>query len=449
MSSPIGLEDLERKKKAIEEAEKLKKEYQSKIKRAKKDSEQILLLKQILPAALEDKEKEEKELLTQIHNLEDQKQQLQNFGDHDGEKQNDELQKSLSSLENVLADNVEKLEMHQNLQDSLEFKLDKTKKSDAEITEKLNKYESLEAKYDKFQMRIPKIPPIVVYLNDLEDQLQFQKQSLINSKNHIQTHESDIEHYMEKNSVSQSKLSRKQVKLDDVIDKTRINEFQRERLKTEYLDLTSELSRLYTETDKIKSQFQAQLSNYQTEDELIYSELDLLKDRLNEIDKKIKNFPEDSKIEMNNQKVMIIKKKQLAQQIQKKINDILYDISNRQNQSPEVMQLSKSLEKHWKEHQVLEDSTNKQETHLHNLQDLLERKKTSIEEIHNMIKLIEYKGTRLSSGMKSLDFLYDHALKENRKFDAHNRKLSRELEIYEAEHRQFARELDEIQFTKT
>lgn len=443
--SSLGIEDLEQKKKKIKELEELNKEYQSKIKRAKKDIEATQIMKQMLPMALEDKKREEDELLVQIRDLEEQKRKLQNFGDQDGEKQNDELQKSLSNLENVLADNVDKLEMHQNLQDSLEYKLEKSKKSDQEITDKIEKYELFEAKYDKFQMRMPKIPPVFVYLNDLEDQLQFQKQCLIDSKNLIQTHESDIEQYKEKNSVSQSKLSRKQAKLDDIIDKTRINEFQCERLKTEYLDLSSELNRLSTETDKAKSQLQAQQSNYQTEDELIFSEINLLKDRFNELDKKIKNYPEDSKIEINNQKVMINKKKQLAQQIQKKINDILYEISNRQNQSPEVMQLSKSLENHWKEHQTLEDSTNKQEIRLHNLQDLLERKKESIEEVNNMIKLIEYKGRKMPSGMKSLDLLFETALKENRKFDAYNRKLSRDLEIYENEHRQFARELDELQ----
>lgn len=444
MSATFEAEDLELKKKKIQEAEELKKDYQNKIKRAKKDIEAMQIMKQMLPSALEDKKREEEELLSQIRDLEAQKQALQNNGELEGMKQNDELQKNLSNLENVLADNVEKLEMHQNLQDSLEFKLDKAKQSDSEITDKINKYESLETKFDKYQMRIPKIAPIALYLNDLEDRLQLHKQSIVDSKNLIQAHESSIEHYEEKNSVSQSKLSRKQAKLDDITDKTRINEFQRERLKTEYMNLTSELSRLQTETDKVKSQFQAQLNNYKTEDELIYSEINLFKDKLNELDKKIKNFPEDSKIEINNNKVMVNKKKQLAQQIQKKINDSLYEISNRQNQSPEVMQLSKSLEKHWKEHQILEDSTNKQEIHLHNLQDLLERKKESIEEVSHMIHFLESQGKKISTGLKGLDLLYETALTENRKFDAYNRKLTRELEIYEAEHRQFTRELDEL-----
>ena len=195
MSATFEAEDLELKKKKIQEAEELKKDYQNKIKRAKKDIEAMQIMKQMLPSALEDKKREEEELLSQIRDLEAQKQALQNNGELEGMKQNDELQKNLSNLENVLADNVEKLEMHQNLQDSLEFKLDKAKQSDSEITDKINKYESLETKFDKYQMRIPKIAPIALYLNDLEDRLQLHKQSIVDSKNLIQAHESSIEHY--------------------------------------------------------------------------------------------------------------------------------------------------------------------------------------------------------------------------------------------------------------
>ena len=176
--------------------------------------------------------------------------------------------------------------------------------------------------------------------------------------------------------------------------------------------------------------------------------MNLLRSRIASLETVIKNFPEESKIEMNNQRTMVLKKKQLAHQIQKKINDILTEISSRHYHSPEVMQLSKNLEQHWKQHQALEDSTNKGEDHLHDLQDLLERKKIAKEELSKMIGNLEKRGKKIKSGMKSLDLLYETALIENRKFDAYNRRLTRDLEIYEAEQIQFSGQLKELSETK-
>lgn len=446
--NPIEESDIEGIKQRIETAKKTRKEYEKKIERALKDKEALQIMKQMLPFAQEERKKEEEELLQQIKQLKSHKSKFQLPEVASGELQNEELESRLALLENLLADNVETIDRNQTLQDTLDYRISKSTQAEKELDSQIALYENYFKKLDRMQSKVPKYPPILLYLNDLENQIEFHKLQILNQKEKVKAQESEIERYHELNLVSQSKLDRKQIKLEEILHQTRINEFQMNRLKTEIADVNSGFARIQVEKDTEQTQFVIQQKNHKAEDDVVYSEVNLLRSRIASLETVINNFPEESKNEMNNQRTMVLKKKQLAHQIQKKINDILTEISSRHYHSPEVMQLSKNLEQHWKQHQALEDSTNKGEDHLHVLQDLLERKKIAKEELSKMIGNLEKRGKKIKSGMKSLDLLYETALIENRKFDAYNRRLTRDLEIYEAEQIQFSRQLKELSETK-
>ncbi|OHT09250.1 hypothetical protein TRFO_21896 [Tritrichomonas foetus] len=433
----LSQDEIELLKKRIEERIETQKQFQKKIERAEKDNEALALMEQMLPNALQEKKEEEQQLLKELRELEHMKSTYINIGDPEGEKNNEMLTKKLSTLEDLLADHIEQLEVNQDLFDNLEFQLEKVEDKENEVTEKLNVLKEQEKKFNKFRMRIPKIAPIMLFINDLEDQIKNEEQHVKKAKEMIQFDLNLIQKFSDENSLCQSQFSRKQADLDAINDDIRINEYQRERLKTELLNLQTEFEHINIERSSVETQFQVQLNSYKNEDG--HLSLNILKSKLDSLNTVIKNFPEDSKIELNNQKILITKKKQLAQQIQKKIDSVLYEISHRQNQSTEVMELSKTLENQWKEHEILENTTNKKEDKLYGLQDFLEKRKYVAEEIKKLsLKMKE------RSGIRNLEQLYEIAFNENRRLDSINRRLTRDLEIYEAEHKQYERELAEL-----
>ena len=430
-------EDVINIKKRINERQELKQQYQKKIERAQKDSEALQMLKEMLPGAKQEKEEEEKQLRKEIRKLEKLKKAYERGEFPDAQKLEEQLENQLSSQEDKLVSHIENLEGKQNLQDHLEYKISNFVKKENEIMEKIKAAKEHEKKFDKFVMRIPKIAPILLYMNDLEDTINTYKNQILDLSQTIKSTEIKIQKASDENSLTQSQLSRKQADLDAINDDIRINEYQRERLKTEYVNLNSEVEHINIERSSAETKLHIQLENYKAQDEKL--SLKILKSRLESIDKVIDNFPEYSRIEMRNQQILINKKKQLAHEIQKKIDNILYEISYRQNQSTEVMDLCKTLEVQWKEHDVLEHSTNEKENKLYGLQDLLERRKNVSKEITSIARKIDVK-----SGMKHLECLYEIAFKENRKLDKINRKLNRDLEIYESENKQYLRELQEL-----
>ena len=99
-----------------------------------------------------------------------------------------------------------------------------------------------------------------------------------------------------------------------------------------------------------------------------------------------------------------------------------------------------NLEEQWREHDNLLNQVQVLERKMYNAQDLLERKKLILEETRRQVvkKVVK-------PGIQYLAQFYDEEHLENKKLEMKIIKLNRDLEIYQSEHDQFLRELNENQ----
>jgi hypothetical protein len=103
------------------------------------------------------------------------------------------------------------------------------------------------------------------------------------------------------------------------------------------------------------------------------------------------------------------------------------------------MQLTATLEEHWRDHARLAEAVDTSEATLRGLQELVERKR-KIAEVLRQTKV----GLTLHTGIRYLDLLYGAAVAQNRDLAQGMREMQREVKILEAEKAQFLLELSEV-----
>ena len=139
---------------------------------------------------------------------------------------------------------------------------------------------------------------------------------------------------------------------------------------------------------------------------------------------------------MNQQEILISKKNQLLQQIKKKIEIKINEITKEYNESSKVINLSKCLELQWNEHEQLQDKTNELEKKLQYLQDNIERKRIVYDTI-----LKQKTELRAKKGIEQFNEFYSIVEKQNRAFGEKIRDLQREITILEDENNVLKRKL--------
>ena len=147
----------------------------------------------------------------------------------------------------------------------------------------------------------------------------------------------------------------------------------------------------------------------------------------------IKQFEKDNEKDLKRKQDLIV-------EIKKKIDAAILEIRVRNSKSPQMLKQIKNLEEQWREHDSLLNKVQILEKRMYNAQDLLERKKMILEETRRQVVR---KVTK--PGIQYLTQFYEEEHIENKKLEMKIIKVNRDLEIYQSEHDQFLRELNEIE----
>jgi hypothetical protein len=155
-----------------------------------------------------------------------------------------------------------------------------------------------------------------------------------------------------------------------------------------------------------------------------------------EIDLSIKTFPDRMKAGVSEHEILIAKRKQLAHEIQRKIDLVRQEMQAKQWHSSEVMTMTATLEGHWRDHAKMTEAATDYENRLRRLQLMVERKR----KIASALKETEMRATA-QVGIPYLDQIYGSAMAQNRFLAQGMREMQREVNILEAEQTQFLMEL--------
>ena len=343
----------------------------------------------------------------------------------------------LHQREEILTSHVEKLDVNQTTIDALEEELIRSENASGPLDAEFAQAK----KYIHFFKRIRQMRrtlfPIALRLEDLENQHRQLRADIDNKRELISIDRAFIEKFTSGNEDKTAELGRVAAELQNYQDEIKMNDFQRGRIYSELSALATEMDDLNSVTKKENEEREAKVRQCEAELKELHDAIEARKHKLHELTATVEGIPEHAKAVMQDQEIMLGKKKQLATEIQKKIDAFIFEFAQKENQSPTVMKLTKALAQHWEAHERLIDATEKGEKRLHEMQATVERKRFVATELR--VQNYQFKET----GMKHLDAVYEAALALNRKMGKRMRVLQRQLDVEVAENKQFTRELQE------
>jgi chromosome segregation ATPase len=237
------------------------------------------------------------------------------------------------------------------------------------------------------------------------------------------------------NSERAALLGRLQAGLVSLQYDVRMQECQVGRLESELRQLSSDLASAGERQSAVESgcieehrQLDAELSAAQHELEALEGERDM-------IEREIAEMPNRVRIQRAENDIMIAKRRQLAQEIKKKIKQHQDEMLNQQVKSSEVVNLTRMLEHDWAEHARLLEQTKELQSVLLAHQETIARKRSIAEALRAQGQVAG------QPGMRYLEQLHSVAMTQNRDMAREMRGLKRELDMVEAEKVQFLREL--------
>lgn len=361
-------------------------------------------------------------------------------GDPDLKKKIDALNQQLENLENVLASHVEKIDFGNDIWDNLTSKIEKLEAKEKPLLVEYAKAKELVAKYLRYMNRLPAFAPVVFMMEDYENRILMLKEQLKNNQELKKFAEERIQQEDENTKLKEAEITRLGSQHESVKEQIRIETYTRGRLYTELSGMTSQIDRIGVEMRDFNSDWEKKKENYGKEDEILKEQIEVLRKKNDDIQKDIDNFPEILNSFQKEESIRINKKKQLADQLQKKIYETIQQIIYENNQSPHVMELNSKLSKYWIEHQKILDKTNRTDYKLQYLVDELERKK----KIAIELKKLKVKGAADVASIEHVDLLFKAAMRENKKLAKEMNERMRNLQIFESEQKQFIREYEEL-----
>jgi hypothetical protein len=406
------------------------------IKRAERDCEQTAALKSMLPMAMQSKEQEERELTEESSSIKRKMEAIESEYNQKCKSQDNQL----LELENGLGNRIEKMERFRDLLERLEHQLVRVKSQEEPILTCYKKAKSDSRRLEELRAKIPRIAPLVLTIEDCENCFSFLKYSCSTTHSRLETVKHRILKLTEENTLRSSEFFRMSSECEDLLEEVKRHEDGRRTIYSDLVAMTSECDRL-NELRKVLNR------NCSTEIATNSLELDKAmqlileeKQRLLEVDSFIENFPHYVQKSLFEQEVLLGKRKQLAAEIRRKIDFCIQEETRKQNESPQVIKLTKELEGHWHEHEKMLQRSCELEKRLKCRQDDLERKKLGLSEISEVMGKV-----RELNGMDALERAYEMSVEENRVLGKRMMSLRRELYIYESEKRQFLRELSELE----
>ena len=434
----ISQEELEIVKAKIEEKKQTNERMLQKIKAAEKDNELLNKIQEEVKSYNQEVDIENERVIKQIAELKDQIV-IYKKGDPEGRKRNHQLKKQLTSLENTLANNIEKFEQAQRNQDILELQVKQLTAQDEELTPKVKKLDKAVHLYHNYKKNFPRCAATLLNIVDLESHLHFYTTQIIRVRNSVKCQIEKINKMNKSISDKENEIIDLQKQLELINNNIQSNEQLKNQLYADLQGYNTEFEKLNQERKEIDEHFHKVIDlNHQLDLKNI-NQVSLLRENLLNLSKEIASYPDLINQFEDENKKQLETKKDLVLELQKKIDLAIIEIRKKNSNSPQMLQQIHNLEEEWREHDKLSSYCQNLEKKMYNVQDLLQRKKMILEETRRQV----VKKTE-KPGIQHLIQFFEEERLENKKLEMKIIKINRDLEIYQSEQAQFLRELNEL-----
>ena len=413
-----------------------KRNLELQVHRIEKDIEAADVIKSLIPNSVQEKEREESEFKARVAELERQIDIYDRFGDEELSKEMKDLEIELGNSEKIMMELVEKTDNNQELTDDYEKAISDLREREDEINKKLIYFEKITEKYEMLNKKIPSSGPLMMKCLDTLKKIEMLENGLVKTMNLISFSKFNQKKFMDENALKLAELNKIIDKSNNLNESVKLNETKKGNLYLELSNLTFQNDSILIRTNELKDNWKNKLGELQKKMDNEENEFKELNLKVSGIEERIKSFPEIIESTMNQQEILISKKNQLLQQIKKKIEIKINEITKEYNESSKVINLSKCLELQWNEHEQLQDKTNELEKKLQYLQDNIERKRIVYDTI-----LKQKTELRAKKGIEQFNEFYSIVEKQNRAFGEKIRDLQREITILEDENNVLKRKL--------
>lgn len=416
-------------------------EYSNQVEAKKKELEE---LNTILPkiAALQDAIASDEEL--QNRELSEAAAEVHNFKPESflGTKWNifDRDEKKMAKLEATVAQLEEKLDKINKACDELLQKDQANEDSILQLNQKAEKTNDRLMKLRALSSRIPPPAPVLHQLEDLEDTkiyLQKSNNEAITLIPDLKNRQETLSEQLQTDSTDLELATMDLQTLTIEIDQHKDNKNdQFAQLQKTNLELQELNLQVRTENDASAREVSIndELSIKQTKD------LTDIKKEILLIKTSMANFEDQKKAAYGDNATLLGKKKQLCDQLEKKLAEERQILIEKQSNTSEVQNLTTKLEKLWLEHEKMVQQYGNKKKELQRTKDELERKNIAIMEINGRWPIDGKVKTK--AGMNELNHMYEIALVQNRKMAGDLHTLQEELSVQEEMNKTLKENLD-------
>ena len=414
-------QDLEQMKSRLKELEDKKTKLEDLVENETQKNNILLLLNSEYEKMREDFLEEEQKNLNEIGDLSLEVKKLRKLVPEKPQKIFDLHDQNLEQGENDLMAEIELMERATFQLDQAKQNLEKLQKQEKIITPELDQTETFVFTYENVAKSLSRPGKFIMSIQDLEVRLEQMKQKKPLLQEQIRAKEEEKSNLSIDNSFKTSELRRMHAAVDGKNADTAIND-------ATVASLLNELSKCTIELQQVNTRFEVhrfdRVKPIEEEIDKTKQEIEAIKKKIQTIQHEKEHFPQIIKETKTDDQRKIQKKIQLANEIERKINDIRNEILRSISSSDTVMSLNSVMEEEWKEEHKMEDEANALEKQLLRLQDDLERKKYMRIEIEN---IQNNHVPKKDSGMHALELLYNFASAENKRLAEQFDKIQKEF----------------------
>lgn len=386
-------------------------------------NEQIAIIQNQVFQERESRAKEEKKMTKEREKLQAKVSALNNEMRGEGKKTWDE--KKVQKLEIELKEKVSESVNQDETIEALKSRISTLQQEEARVDSKLDEIESRVRKVVTIQKRIGSLQPLTLHISELESRCASRLNRKKKLEGRIQNRTLAAEKLESAKKVLETKLATLTQELNGILtsraeiegkDEATDRLLQDEQRQLEALE--NDLHECQTHLDHEQKTSEDQLSKVRTEVSDVEATLTAISEKVQALTKGIEQHKIDREILIN-------KKASLIEQLNKSIKEKVNDIIRARNNSPHVLRLIESQEKHWMERQRLYEIYNAVKSRHQELTDAGTRKALVLDEMRSWIKTVPPLGT--NDPMAELKHAFQAAQAENKKLATELAQLQQEL----------------------
>ena len=191
---------------------------------------------------------------------------------------------------------------------------------------------------------------------------------------------------------------------------------------------SSELENLYNENKLKNNNLSEEMKKSKEYEEIQSTKINDLDTKINKMTKNKEGYESEVDSIKKDHNQMMIKKRNLIDQLTKKIVEIKHQIQEKQSKEPEVQQFTEELEREWTKYQKLFDEYTDKSELCKKKQEEIERKEIAIKEVQK--KWPADGKVKIKRGIPELNCIYEEALITNRKMANDINSLNSNIEIF-------------------